>query len=714
MNKGDLKKLFNPSKIAIIGASEDEKKIGNIVVRNLDKFGYKGDIFLVNPHLPHINGHSSFSSYDDIPTVPDLAIITTPAITVPDLIESIAKKGTKNALVFAAGFKESGEGGESLQKELIAVADKFGVNILGPNCLGFINYFSNINATFGSASKYSGNIRFISQSGAIATGMFDWSAKSGVGFSEFITIGNKANINENNILEYWMSDLKDDKFKKFEKDGYSKNYPIGLYLESISDGKKLVELTTALSKKYPIVVLKPGKTEAASKAMLSHTGSIAGNDKIFSAAMSNAGVMRAEGIEDMFDLLKAFSWENAPSGPNVAIVSNAGGPAVITADALKENKLTLANLSKSTNQKLEKLLPREAAIHNPVDVLGDADANRYLLAVECVLKDKNVDSAVVILTPQAMTQIEETAKDIALLSKKYKKTIICSFIGGMEISQGEIVLNEAKIPSFRYPERAIKALGKMYEWNQFRSQKIIQTKKTNYITNSSLVRINNFLRKIKQDRNILSGFEASEVLFEAGVSMPPYSLVTGYADAVEFAHRYEYPIALKITSPHIVHKTDIGGVFPKIVSSDELAIAIKKLSKIVGTFEKNKKDAGIIVQKNISDGVSVIVGIKQDEVFGKFLMIGSGGIYANLLEDQKIILLPRSQEDLVKLIKNTKIGKILDGYRNKEVMAIDKLVRIIAIIDELTTKCAIIKEVEINPLIVTSDEAFAVDIRIFI
>ncbi|MFA6105144.1 MAG: acetate--CoA ligase family protein [Patescibacteria group bacterium] len=719
MEKGDIKKLktfFSPSTIAVVGASADEKKIGNIVVKNLDKFGFKGEVYLVNPHLPDVNGHQVFASYTEIPVIPDVAVLTTPAETIAGLIREIGEKGTKNIVVLAAGFKEIGVSGAELENELVTIAKEFKINILGPNCLGYLSTASQVNATFGMVAKETGNVRFISQSGAIATSMFDWAAANSIGFDEFVTIGNKAGLTENSFLDYWQLN-KDNVLitKKQQLNGLSSYKPIGLYLESVSEGQKFVELVSLNGIKNPVIVLKPGKSVAASKAMISHTGALAGDDKIFSAALEMSGAIRAEGIEDMFDLLKVFSWENAPKGPNTAIVSNAGGPAVITTDFLFENNLKLAPLLKRTENKLVKLLPREAALHNPIDVLGDANASRYHDALEAVLADSNVDCVLALLTPQIMTEIEQTAKVICELSARYKKTIICSFMGGSQTDIGVKVLNEAKIPSFHYPERAVKALGKMWIWNKKRMAAVLGSESNkSLISDSSLGRVNNYLGKIFDQRKVLSGYEVNEILNEVGVRLPPYALATSFADAQEFAHRFEYPISIKITSPAVLHKTDIGGVYSGINNGDDLAIDMRKLQKVVDQLKSKKLDAGIMVQKFAPPGIEVIIGIKKDPVYGRILLLGAGGIYAELFNDNKIIILPASKELIIDLLKNSRIGKILTGYRTGKSYAIDKLVRLIMIVDGLLERCEMLKEIEINPIIITENEIFAVDGKAFL
>lgn len=713
----NLEKLFNPASIAIVGASSDEKKIGNILVKNIEKSGYWGEVFLVNPKLPHLGAYRTFASYTDIPKIPELAIIATPAATILEILKTIGEKGTKNVVIFAAGFKEIGEEGARLEANLIRAAEKFKINILGPNCLGFVNTASRLNATFGQVGKEMGNVRFASQSGAVATSLFDWAAATGVGFKEFVTLGNKANVNENDVLNYWLRKPElgvKEKNEQKEK-GLSPYAPIGLYLESINDGQQFVKVAGTLSKHQPIVALKPGKSSAARAAMQSHTGALAGDENILDAAFEECGVLRAEGVEDMFDLLRAFAWERAPLGNQIAIVSNAGGPAVITTDFLEGAGLTLAPIGKRAEEKLKNALPREAALHNPIDVLGDAPASRYEEALEALLSEKAVDGAIVILTPQVMTQIEETANIVVKLSKKFEKPILCSFMGGSLVALGEQILNDAKIPSFRFPERAVKAMGQMYRWSKWKATPLGSAKKVQgSISATSVSRIENFVNRVTAERKVLTGFETSEIFKEAGLNVPEFALVTSFADAKEFTHRFGFPVALKIMSPNFLHKTEVGGVVTNITSEEELAAEVHQMQKLALSLKSDGKSAGIMIQKFLKSGVEVIVGLKRDPSFGKVLLLGAGGVLIELLADRNISLLPANHDKISKLVKHTKVFKLLHGYRGKSPYAIGKLTDLILKFCELAEKVDVFSEIEINPVIVTHKEAYAVDGRAII
>lgn len=463
---GNLSKLFSPKSVAVVGASREANKIGGIVVKNILDSGYKGLVYPVNPKAEKIEELKCYPDYSSLPKVPDLAVVAIPAQFVIEALEQVGEKGTKNVVVFSAGFKEIGDEGEELERQLVEVARKYEINLLGPNCLGFVNNLTPVNVTFGQVVSNPGNLRFVSQSGAIASSIFDWFEATGLGFSEFVTLGNKSVISENEVLEYWLGQKRDLVEEQFGK-GLSGVWPVGLYLESIVDGKKFMELVAEIVKLDPVFVLKPGKSEAAAKAMQSHTGALAGEDAVFDQALAQVGAIRCESLEDMFELSRAFAWEVAPKGPRVVVVSNAGGPAVISADAVGEVGLELAPIDDGTLTQLREHLPRAASVKNPVDVLGDALAQRYADAIEIVMKEERVDALVVILTPQVMTQIEETAELIAKASAKYPdKPIMCSFMGGTHVAAGEEILNKARIPSFRFPERAIKAVAAMWKWRE--------------------------------------------------------------------------------------------------------------------------------------------------------------------------------------------------------------------------------------------------------
>lgn len=715
IKKGEnLTKLFSPESVALVGASANPEKIGNIVIKNIERSGYEGELVLVNPNLPKIGDYKCYPNYKSLEFIPDLAIIATPAEIVLTVLEEIGEKGTKNVVVYAAGFKEAGNNGQEKEEQLKNIAGKYGLRILGPNCLGFFNSHAKLNATFGKINQVGGNIRFAAQSGALATSLFDWAEQLGIGFKEFITLGNKSVLNENDVMEYWAEQTKFNLFRRSKNTDQrlSPYQPFGLYLESISDGGKFVKIGRELSKNNPVFLLKPGKSVEAKTAMRSHTGAMAGDENVLGAALNDAGIIQVNGAEELFDLTRAFAWERAPEGPNVAIISNAGGPGVIATDSVIENDLIIAKITDSKKKKLLKFLPESAGLNNPIDLLGDALPERYSEALKLTLAEKDVHSVLVILTPQAMTKIETTASLITEISKKYKKPIFCSFMGGAKIEVGETILNDAKIPNFRFPERAIRVLSLMWKWRAYQKNIPSAVKTQNpKLKPVSVLKINGFVKSIASERKVITSFETGEIFREAGILVPEYDLVTDLSGAESFVAKHSFPVVLKISCPELSHKTEAGGVIANINSILELTAAVQKMQKKIAELKRKNYEAEILIQKFVPGGIEVIVGYKQDQNFGPVLVVGAGGIFAELMGDIQLRRLPVNKKIIEDLILNSKIGKILNGYRGKEKYAVAKLVDLIMRFSSVVVNTEGIKELEINPVIVTKTDAYAVDGR---
>lgn len=707
----ELAVFLAPKSIAVIGASRTPEKVGAIVLKNILESKFTRKIYPINPNTDSINDLQCFHDINSLPEIPDLAVIALPAGLVTETLNQLGEKGIKNVVVFSAGFKETGAEGEKLEEELLEVSKKYGLNILGPNCLGFVNNLCPVNVTFGEPVNHCGNLRFISQSGALAASLFDWCKSTGLGFSEFITLGNKTVINENDILQYFQNQTPPT-LSPTDQDGLSDVHPIGLYLESILNGEEFFRLTNQLSKRDPIFILKPGKSHAAAKAMQSHTGAIAGEDAVLDAALTQAGVTRCNTLEDFFDFARAFAWEKAPVGPKVAIISNAGGPAVISADAVIHEGLELAEFDDLTREKLTQVLPRSASIFNPVDVLGDALADRIASAAEIILQTDQAHALVVILTPQVMTQIEKTAELIGNLSKKYQKPIFCSFMGGSLVAQGEQKLNEFKIPTFHYPERAIAAIGAMY---RFKKQQVkheeINTSQT-LIVQLNLDRPHEIIdNAIKNNQKTLNNIDANDLLLSAGIITPATQIIENLDQAKSFIQSNTWPIVLKLSLPNVLHKTEIGGVVTDISNEEQLELAWEKLRKIIDNQldPQIREHTKIQIQKEIINGIEIIVGVKQDPTFGPVMLFGAGGTLAELIADRNLHLLPIDIQKAKELVEQSKIFTILKGYRGKPPYALDKLYELIVRLGKLAEALPEVSEIEINPAIVTLNDAFAVD-----
>jgi len=708
----DLSKLFNPGSIAVIGASRSPEKVGSIVLKNILDSKFPGKVYAVNPNATDINGTQCFSHISDVPEIPDLAIIAIPAEKVSEELNQIGEKGTKNIVVLSAGFKETGPDGEKLEEDLSKIADKYNLNILGPNCLGFINNDLPLNATFGQTESVYGNLRFISQSGAIATSLVDWCRSIGLGFSKLFTLGNKAVVDECDVLTYFQSNPNTQPIEE----GLSSVHPIGMYLESVKDGVEFMKLTSDIGKTDPIFIIKPGKTKAAAQAMQSHTGAIAGEDDVLDAAFEQTGIYRCDTLEDFFDLSRAFSWEDAPGGNRIAVISNAGGPAVISADAVSASGLMLAEFSDDLNKKLQGTLPRSASILNPIDVLGDALADRYAKASEIILSSDQADTLLIILTPQMMTQIEKTAQIVGDLSKKYKKPIFCSFIGGTLVNEGEIILNQAKIPSFRFPERAISAIGAMWKWKkrqlQIQKEEII----TAEISLSEPPQVKTVISEaLKNGQVSLDALQANEIAAVIGIPTPATAGVASFDEAKDFVKMNGWPVVLKLTSPAILHKGSLGGVITNIWNEEQLGIAWNELNyKKDELPEENKKGLRFQIQKDVTSGIEVIVGTKHDPTFGPVLLFGAGGELAEIVEDKNIKVLPVDRNRVIDLVAKSKVAKLLKNEPGEPPYALDKLYDLIVRFTTLIPLIPDATDIEINPVIVTHNDVWAVDVKMLL
>ncbi len=712
----ELTALFCPRSVAVVGASRSPEKIGAVVLQNILDSGFKGNIYPVNPNSDNINGLECFKNVDSLPEIPDLAVFAIPKKIILDVMTRSGEKGIKNFVIFSAGFKETGSEGAKLEKDLMEIVEKYEMNVLGPNCLGFVNELCPINSTFAKVSGRPGNLRFISQSGAIAASLFDWCSSKSLGFSEFITLGNKADINENDVLEYFIGKSQDN-ITTLAEEGEAKVQPIGMYLESISDGSKFIELTQKITQKDPVFILKPGKSEAAASAMQSHTGAIAGADDVLDTALDKAGVLRCGTLQDFFNISKAFSWEDIPKGSKVAVVSNAGGPAVLSADAIVEAGLEVPEFDEETKEKLSEVLPRSAAILNPVDVMGDALSDRYADAMEIIMETGKCDALLVILTPQNVTQVKETAEVIGEISKKYNKPIFCSFMGGNLVLEGIRKLDEYKIPSFSYPEQAISAIGAMWKFKEKQLENVNKIQDISVLNTEILPEeVSSVLEDAaKKEHPTLDNLEADEVISAIGIKTPPTKIAANLKDAKYFAENVGYPVVLKLSSPGLVHKRDVGGVILNIKNQKDLDRAWDTLLRKVEHLDSSIKDnVSFQIQKEVVSDVEVIVGVKHDPTFGPVLLFGAGGSLAEMIADKNLHLLPVDVHAAQELVKESKVYTLLKGTEHKPPHALDKLYDLIVRLGGLVKAAPEISEIEINPVIVTLNDVWAIDSKVYL
>lgn len=690
-----LNYFFNPKSVCLIGASTNPEKLGFKILKNIIDGGYKGKIYPVNPKGESILNLKCYKNISEISEPVELAIIVVPSEFVCDVAEECGKKKIKGLIVISAGFKEIGEEGRRKEERLKEIVKKYNMRLIGPNCLGIIDAKNKLNASFAVEMPPEGKISFITQSGALGTAILDWSIKENVGLSKFISFGNKADVNEVDLIE------------EFENDPDTN--VILLYLEGISDGRKFIEVAKRVIQKKPIIVVKSGKTESGSKSASSHTGSLSGSDIAFDAAVRQSGIIRANTVEELFDYALIFSYQPVLKGSKIAIITNAGGPSVMAVDMIEEKKLTLAKFSQNTINNLKNFLPPASNINNPVDILGDAKADRYEKAIEVVISDDNVDGIMVILTPQITTQISETARIISEISKRYEKTIVCCFMGGKRVEEGINILKQNKIPNYFSPERGIISLKAMDNYRKFKED-CLKGKYIKFEVEKEKVRqkIENFKR---QKINIIGDIEGREILSFYGINTIGSFLAKNEKECEEFLEKNKGAFVMKLVSPDIIHKTEAGGIKLGIKTPKQAKLAFKEIINSAKNYKKDAKIIGVQIQKMIEKGVEVIIGVNKDIQFGHLIMFGLGGIYVELLKDVSFRVAPITDKDADEMINEIKTSKILKGFRNIPPCNIESIKEIILRVSQLVCDFPEIKEMDINPLIVNEDEAIAVDIR---
>ena len=680
-----LNDFFCPDSVAVIGAAREEGKVGRTIFDNIIGSGYKGKVFPVNPKASDINGHKCYSSILDVKQDISLAVIVIPAKFISKVLEECSEKGIKYAIIISAGFKETGVKGAKREKRLIEKAKDYGIRILGPNCLGMIDASCPINASFSANMPLKGKISFISQSGALLTSVLDWAKTSKIGFSKVVSLGNKADISENDLFEAWKNDPQTD--------------VITAYLEGVTDGKEFIRISSKASKKKPIIVIKSGNTDAGARAVSSHTGTLAGSNKAYEAAFKQAGIIRADTIKELFDYAKAFSYQPLPKGKKVAIITNAGGPGIMATDACENNGIQLSSFSTETIDKLKSFLPEAANLYNPVDVLGDALSDRYKKALEVIIHDNNVDAVVVLLTPQAMTEDLETARAIFdVMDKSEKKiTVMTSFMGGDEVKKGISYLTKKRIPNFEIPESAVSTLKVMMDYNDWRAEKSYPVIEFN-VDEEKVKSV--FDRCRSEGRLELGELEAREILEAYRIPVPKAEVACDVEEAKKIAAGMGYPVVLKIVSPNILHKTDVGGIKVGIEDEKELEESYDDILFSVKRYMPDANISGILVQEMVKDKKETIIGISDDLQFGPMIMFGLGGIYVEVLKDVSFRIAPISEKIAREMIGEIKTIKLLKGIRGETPSDIESIVDVLLRMSQLVTDFPEIMEMDINPLFV--------------
>lgn len=701
----NLDKIFNPKSVAIIGASDAEGSVGYAIVKNFTQMGYSGKVYFVNIRKPEILGVKTYPSVGKVQSAIDLAIIATPAKTVPDVIEECGKANVKGVIIVSAGFKETGPAGKALEEQCAEIAKKYGIRIVGPNCIGLIRPRNSLNATFLDKMPKAGNIAFISQSGALGSAILDWAIHENIGFSNFVSVGSMIDVDFGDLIDYFGSDPK--------------TKSILMYVEGLTEARKFMSAARHFARTKPIVVVKSGKFSESAKAAASHTGSLSGEDGIYDAAFKRAGIVRVSEIEDLFNCAEVLGTQPLPKGPRLAIITNAGGPGVMTTDALIAQEGKLAKLSQKTIDALDSVLPPFWSHGNPIDVLGDAKSDRYRAAVEACLNDENIDGIMIVFTQQAVSESVEIAKGIVELvrSKTYQnKTILTSLMGFGAVEEANKILNANNIPTYSTPEQAIKTYMYMYNY-QRNIDLLYETPEELPVDESPPKRpIMVLIRNAAfEGREVLTEDEAKRILSYYNFPVVRTAVANNIDEAVLFAQEMGFPVVLKILSPQIIHKSDAGGVILNVKSPSEVREGFELLIKRATAYNPNAQIIGVTVQQMLSKvGHELIIGGKTDPVFGPVILFGMGGVGVELFRDTSIALPPLNTTLIRRMMEETKVYKLLKGYRNQAPVNLKKLEETILLFSQLLVDFPQIKEIDINPLLINEKDACILDARIVI
>jgi len=694
-----LQRLFEPRSVAIVGASTKPGKVGHDILKNMLSSGYGGEVYPINPHAEEILGKKCYPSVLEVPGEIDLVVVVVPAASVLPVIEECGKKGIQLGIVISAGFKESGPEGIERERRLGELARQFGMRIVGPNCLGVMSTSNGLNTTFAQGMPRRGNVALMSQSGALATAIIDWSIQQGIGYSKFVSFGNGVDVGVVDLLRAWEDDAE--------------TTVIVAYIEGLRNGPMFMEVARQVSAKKPVIVVKAGGTQAGARAVSSHTGSLAGSEQAYNAAFLQCGVIRANSMEELFDLAIAFSYQGPPRGRNVAIVTNAGGPGIMATDAAERVGLRLASLDAGTVQALRKQLPEASNFYNPVDVLGDADADRYVYAAENLLRDPNVDSVLAVLTPQAMTRPKETAEKLGSASAQSRKPVLACFMGGNAIAEAQEVLNKHKIPNYPYPERAVQSLAKMAEYREWCDEP--PDEPVPIAADGEAVRAV-FAAARQENRVNLGEIEAREVLKAYGLAVPESYIARSADEAAAHAEKIGFPVVMKIVSPDILHKSDIGGVRVGVRDQQEAMDVFELMMLRVRRYAPDAVIRGVFVQEMIQAGREVIIGSTRDPQFGPLVMFGLGGIYVEVLKDVSFRVAPFGERHAGRMIEEIRSAPLLRGARGERSSDVEAIVKCLLTVSQMVTDFPEIVEMDINPLKVREPGAgaVAVDARITI
>ncbi len=681
-----LEHFFNPRSVAVIGASRTKGKVGYEVLHALIEGGFEGDIYPINPKSDQIEGLKCYPDIKSVAQSPDLAVVVVKARMVTQVIRDCGSKKIKAAIVIGSGFKESGPEGQKLEEEMMQAARRGNVRILGPNCIGLMSVSSKLNASFGGKLPKEGKVGYFSQSGSILAAMVDMAGETDLGFSKLVSIGNKADINELEMI------------KVLGEDDHTQ--VIAGYLETITDGDAFIRQAERVSRKKPILLLKAGVTEAGAKAANSHTGRLSGKEDAYECVFERAGVIRCESIRRQFDYARAFAYDPVPAGPRVAVIANAGGAGIMAADAIERQKLSLAKFTVETTEKLMKSqeLTKAASINNPVDLLGDALASRYEEAMKITLDDENVDTLLVLLSPHAMTESIGTAKAVVNVARqKRDKPILACFLGAGRVQKAVDVLKKGRIPHYDCPESAVSTIQVMSNYAKWRNRPK-RVVKLFPVNRRKVERIID--RNVRQKTFEVGETQTKEILQAYGFVTPDGDIATSAEQAASIAAQIGFPVVLKIWSPDIIHKTDVDGVKTELYSAQDVMDAFDLMMYRIPKKMPEANILGILVEKMWTGGKEVILGMDRDPKFGPLMMFGMGGRLVEVLEDVVFYPAPLTSEEAKEMLVSTKTYELLIGREGEEPVDIDAIAEALQRLSQLVTEFPQIKEIDINPYVV--------------
>jgi acetyltransferase len=699
-----LNSIFKPKRIALIGVSDNPNSVGGITLRNLVGGGFNGVVYPVNPKREAVFGIPCYPDVKSLPKTPDLAVIMVAARFVPQIIRECGEAGIHGIIIMSAGFKESGEEGKELERQVKAEKSKFPeMRVIGPNCLGILVPGQNMNVSFANGMPKKGHVAFISQSGALCTSVLDWAQETNIGFSYFVSIGNSMDVNFGDLIDY------------FGQDPNTKS--IVLYVEALVEARTFMSAARAFSREKPIIVYKSGRFPESAAAAASHTGAMASEDSIYDAAFRRAGLARVFDFGNIFEFTDLVGRRRMPKGNRLAIITNAGGPGVMATDSLISMGGKLVELSEKTMQRLNEYLPPFWSHGNPIDVLGDATPERFAGATEIVLEDEKVDAVLVLLTPQAMTDPTETARAISQLAAKTTKSIMAGWLGGASMHEGVQIFNDAGISNFTAPEQAIRAFMTLSDYSKNLAM-LYETPKEIPVSfqYDRLELRKKYLTEVFPKAKILNEDDSKMLVNDYGIKTTHPTPAATEDEAVAIAEQKGYPVVLKIYSPDITHKSDVGGVALNIMDEEMVRATFRNMVKTAAQKRPDARIDGVTVQQmiNTKDGVELIVGTKKDPIFGTVMLVGMGGVTAELFKDKRLEFPPLNEQLAHQMLKSLKIYPLLKGYRGDSPKNINKLIEALIRMSYLAADYPEIAELDINPLVVTPTDVIALDARIVV